>query len=456
MSDQSKILFIDTNGFIQVRDLKDVPWNDLFPGLGAVDVMVAPRVIEELDKHKVSTNQRLRNRARLALQLIDKASLEPDFALVLRERPIRVRLAISNAPRLDWAAHPNLDPAKPDDQLVAEALSFGNGAAVLSHDAGPRIRARIARVEAYEPPAEWLLPVEQTDDQRKITKLERDLEQALNRTPRIIAGFHDFDEATSEIKLIKPVLPPLQPQLARALANKYLTEHPAASISPSNNKMSLQLGGISESEARRYQSEYSSFSAKVHDYYANLHERVGQIGRAAAVGYFVRNDSGVAAEGLRIEFVLDGRASLLADRSDAKRYLGSFDLPNSPEEPRAPMDFGGLTRGLALPYSIHDAMQPRDPLAFYWFVRPELGSEHSALQCQDFRATQEYNSDMFVLPASDLPIELGLRLHVSAANLPAPVNITAKLIISEQPTDWSDGVVRNILPKRLCEQLSNL
>jgi hypothetical protein len=68
MDIENKILFTDTNGFLQLRDLKDVPWRDLFPGVRAIDVMVAPRVIEELDKHKISTNQRLRDRSRLALQ----------------------------------------------------------------------------------------------------------------------------------------------------------------------------------------------------------------------------------------------------------------------------------------------------------------------------------------------------------------------------------------------------
>jgi len=48
MADETRFLFIDTNSFLQVRDLKDVPWKELFQGVDVVDVMVAPRVIEEL------------------------------------------------------------------------------------------------------------------------------------------------------------------------------------------------------------------------------------------------------------------------------------------------------------------------------------------------------------------------------------------------------------------------
>ena len=435
-----------------MHDLKDIPWKNLFPGVKAVDVMVAPRVIEELDKHKTSTNQRRRNRARLALQLIAKASLEPGFALVLKEELVRVRIVISTAPRFDWEAYPNFDPAKPDDQLVAEALSFGNGAEVFSHDLGPRIRARLAKIGAYEPCAEWLLPAEQTDDQRKITKLERDLEQALSRSPRIIAGFDNIDEATSEIRVICPVLQPLGPEQAYRLATEYLAKHPRASLDSTNSKMLLQLGGVSESVARQYYEDYSSFEANIHRYYASLHERIRRMGRAAAIDYFVRNDSGVGAEGLRIEFNLEGPGSLLADREDPALYIGSFEMPAPPEEPRSALDAYINPRALNIA-GLRGTMQPRDPVAFYWFERPKIGANYSAIQCQDFRATREFHDCIFVLTSNDLPVEVGLRLHVSAANIPAPVNVPAKLIVSEEAVEWSHPVVQAILPDGIDELL---
>ena len=137
MQPDTRILYADTNVFLQVSDLKDVPWRDMFAGIRGIDLMIAPRVIEELDKHKSSTNQRRRDRARAALQLIDSASREADLSIVIRDTPIRVRIVISTAPRFDWTSHSILDPAKPDDQLVAEALSYGNDAAVFSRDWPP-------------------------------------------------------------------------------------------------------------------------------------------------------------------------------------------------------------------------------------------------------------------------------------------------------------------------------
>jgi hypothetical protein len=333
-------------------------------------------------------------------------------------------------------------PAKPDDQLVAEALSFGKGAEVFSHDSGPRIRARIAGLQAFEPAPEWLLPAEQTDDQRKITSLERDLKRALSSSPTIIAGFDNYDEATSEVQVIVPVLQPLEPEQIEHLSNEYLAKHPRASLAVSRNRIDYQLGGISEEQAQRYEEKYLSFQTSVRAFYADLHERVSNAGSTVAVGYFVENDSGVSAKGLRIEFDLEGEGSLLADRiAGFPRRKKGLQTPEPPEKPRSTLDQMQRYSNVSLPH----VPAPRDPVGFYWFDRPKIGSKHSALQCQDFRATRKYCDTMFVWPFDKLPATVSLRLHVSAENLPAPIVVPARLNIIEQAVDWSDEVVRAIL-----------
>jgi hypothetical protein len=98
-----------------------------------------------------------------------------------------------------------------------------------------------------------------------------------------------------------------------------------------------------------------------------------------------------------------------------------------------------------------DAREPRDPIAFYWFKRPAIGAKHSALQCEQFRATREYCDSIFVFSTVGLPAQFGLRLHVEAANLPAPVDIAAKVTIAEQAVEWSDPAVQAILPEGIRE-----
>ncbi|MCK1515847.1 hypothetical protein IVB22_25470 [Bradyrhizobium sp. 190] len=446
MPPEIETLYADTNAFLQVRDLKDIPWRDMFHDVRAVDVMVAPRVIEELDKHKSGTNQRRRDRARAALQLIDRAAREADLAIVVREEPVRVRIVISAAPRFDWASHSVLDPAKPDDQLVAEALSCGNGAAVFSHDSGPRIRARIAGLESYEPLPEWMLPIEQTDEQRRVTSLERDLRRALSNSPTIIAAFENYDESTAEVRAIIPVLQQLEREKIEQLSNEYLAKHPRASLYTGPRGLAHQLSGhfagVSESQAERYNEDYNKFQSNVRAHFANLHKQVRKMGASVAIRYFVENDSGVSAKGLRVEFDLEGNGTLLADRTHHLLGHKKSRMPEPPAKPRSILDqFEKYSHFPNLP----DLGSPRDPVHFYWYDRPNIGGKHSALQCQDFRATRKFRDSIFVMSFDNLPTTMSIRLHVSAENLPAPIDILAKLNIVEKAVDWSDEIVRDIL-----------
>ncbi|HEX3876421.1 MAG TPA: PIN domain-containing protein [Bryobacteraceae bacterium] len=306
---RTQVLFIDTNAFLQLRDLQDIPWRDLFPAVKEIDLMIAPRVIEELDKFKVSTNERLRIRARKALKQIEAAAKEPDLGLTIRTDPLLIRIVIFPGSRFDWSRAPMLDPAKPDDQLVAEAIAFGNDAVVFSHDTGPRIRALIAKIPAYSPHTDWLLPVQKTDDQRKISDLERALQQALATKPEIAVTLEGLSDGCSELTLIAPLLPPLENEMVDVLTKRYLELHPRASLRVERNRLAFQLGGISEGTADSYYESYSNFTHKARLFFERLHEKINNFNLVVSAPYSVRNDSGVVADGLRVEFYLTGNAS---------------------------------------------------------------------------------------------------------------------------------------------------
>jgi hypothetical protein len=416
--------------------------------------MIAPRVIEELDKFKVSTNERLRVRARKALKQIEDAAKEPDLALVIRADPLLIRAVIFPGSRFDWSRAPMLDPAKPDDQLVAEAIAFGNDAAVFSHDTGPRIRALIARIPAYSPLADWLLPVQKTDDQRKISDLERALEKALATKPEIAVTLENLSEASSELTLIAPLLPPIDNEMVDVLTKRYLELHPRASLRVERNRLAFQLGGISEGAADSYYESYLNFTHKARLFFERLHVKLNDLNLVVGIPYSIRNDGGVVAQGLRVEFYLAGNASLLADREDAETLFGPLDLPEPPSEPQSGFDLIRDSLPLHNISTFRDAMAPRDPVQFFWYERPKVGSTHSALQCESFRPTRVFHDEIFLFSHEGLPASADLRLHVSAANLPLPVDVEAKVHIVREAAEWLDSAVQIALPQSIRELFS--
>jgi hypothetical protein len=451
MPGEHVILFIDTNAFLQMRDLKDIPWREQFPGAKTLDLMVAPRIVDELDEHKTSTNERRRNRARSAIKLIVEAARAKEHALTIRSEPVEVRLVVYPGGKFDWDAYPILDPTSTDDQLVAAALAFGNGALVFSHDAGPRIRALLSGIAAPEPNNSWLLPPDKTDDQRKITQLERDLDRAMNTKPHIIAEFEGIDEATRELKLYIPVVKRLDPSYVEALSDEHFTAHPIRTLKPAHRNMTYELGGgYSSGAVERYEEKYRDFKTEVRRYFANLHEKVSQQGRVISVPYFIHNDSGTAAAGLRVEFHLHGEGHIIPGRKAAQLIVGSIAPPEPPEPPKSAWDLRHLHRT--------DFLIPKapDPVKFRWYDRPGISGTSSAMQCEDFRATRKDWDNALVLITGDIPFSTLLKMQVSAQNSPAPVDLNAKIIVEEREVEWLDDVVLDLLPEEIATSIKEL
>lgn len=266
---QSITLFIDTNAFIQLRDLKDLPWRELFPGADSVTLMVARPVIGELGKHKVSTKGRQRDRARAALTLIDEASAAPDRSVVLKECPMKVTLAVARRLRPAWEELHELDPSDPDDQLVAAAVAYGRGAMLLSHDSGPRIGARDVGLTAYEPPESWLLAIEQTDEQKRIAQLTRALKDATESKPNLEIKVHGLDDH-GRLKLHRPLLEPLSSTMAELLTARFLATRPKLRLTAQPEEFRNLTGmGLSYDDVQTYNRKYATFEAEVRQFLRN-------------------------------------------------------------------------------------------------------------------------------------------------------------------------------------------
>lgn len=438
-------IFVDTNVFIHLRDLKDLKWRDLFPKATQIDILVSQTVIDELDKLKTGSNERRRNRARAALKMIDAASVGDGRRLELPNKSVGLHLVIADGPLPKWEELPKLDRNRPDDQLVADVIAFGNNACLLSHDTGPRIRARNMGIQAYEPREAWLLPEERTDDQRKITQLERMLESALSDRPKILAAIGDLDAPIEKFELVVPVVPALSESARAKLVAAYFDLHPPERRDETLRTAAeaLQASFLGDSP-RSYNRKLDQYENDVAKYFTTLHKRVLWAGRVLPVDYVVKNDSGVAAEGLRIEMDVDNAAYLIADKEDIDRVFGPITPPELPkfERYRPPFDYT---------QTVNQLNRPRDPTGFYWFTRPDLGDKHGALQCADFRATRVWESDVWVFPEGR---PCTVRLDVSATNLPSPVVCTASVFMEERELDWSSEIVRRLLPESIRQLLA--
>ena len=448
MSDTNLALFIDTNSFLQLKDFNQIAWRTLFPKAELITLFVCSAVIGELDKHKVSTNQRRRDRARKALKLIDDASASKDMTLSVRRSAPTVELAIWTGKPV-WTDFPDLDPASADDYLVAAAAATLDGV-VFSHDTAPRIRARSGGVRAECPPDDWLLPAEQTDDQRKIGQLTRELTASQNARPQLEIILPPDDPI-----IIRAVcVPPLDLKARSSLADSVLSESPKHHLvaTPYSAGLAFLADGrrLGQTQIDAYEHDYDSFIEKVRSYFVTLHEHVARHALAQMPPGIVANTGNVSAKNLTLTIEVEGSLQLLSGRKDAQMVLGSIVSPTPPKPPSA------AVIGDAISLMGRMNRIERDPTGFYWRERPGIiGTQLASFECADFRPGREEDLGVLVRAVEALP-SAG-RIIVSASAEHHETVIAERAIIFEKArTAWLDPEVQELLPDTVQDAFASL
>jgi hypothetical protein len=437
----SKDVFIDTNCFIELRDLKDLRWSDLFPNED-INLLVAPVIIEELDRHKRSTRPRLRNRARAALKLIEEASYHSPMQIVLRECGPRVILRVADGFRIDWGRLPDLNPDQPDDQLVAAAVGQGRSsslvrlqstAELLSCDTGPRISARRIGLRAHAPPSDWYLPDEPDDKDKRIRELSRDLNEARASRPALAVSIGRKGETPSVLPLLIPVLSPLSEKAQNALRDEILRRHPKANL---NTTMRIVFDdfAISESQRREYDQAWNRFSEDVGRYVETLHTRIAAQALTSSIPLFLENTGTLTIENLHVE--LTAEDTLIAyDRAEDAVLVGHLP-PVSPPVPKGRHE--NLAERLVDPAFVAHLTPrpPKDPRRFYG--RKSSKRAGWAWECAEFRPTNTWAAKAWFRVKGQEFTECAFTLEVSGTNMAAPSIATTRLKMGEVRAKWAD------------------
>lgn len=440
------ILFLDTNGFIQLRDLKDLPWRELFPDVKHVRLVVARPVIEELDDFKTSTNARRRDRSRIALKIIDEASKASDRTLLLKSRPLKITLEIAPRVKPNWDGLAELDPSSADDRLVAAALTFGSGAAVFSHDSGPRISARDVGLTAYEPPDDWHLSTEQSDDQRKIGVLERQLKAAQSSKPHLTIDFPDSG-INGRITLYRRRLPPLSSDQLKRLLKRCEEEHPRAPLVATKSQFHVTAygDGLSQYQVDSYHSDYDGFLDRTKEFLQRLHE-MSYYRVVPTVDVKITNDGSVSAINFHVTMQASGGLALL---SSAKSIQKLAPFPEPPEEPE-PLGYLGRVHsalgGGLMPSKAH-------PTEIVWIDKPaRYGAVEGRYGCQDFQPQRSDVRTVAMWPAGDLPTTGVLRVTAGANDVP-DISEELEITVEERDEAWHSPHAIASLPKFLRKEL---
>lgn len=472
MNSRTKYFFVDTNLFLQCRDVSDLPWNEISDAQHVQ--LIVPRAVQnEIDRLKADGNKRRAKRARDTNTYFRKVIMSDDEQLLVRSH-LQAKTTItfsSHAPASpSEVSEAVLDSARPDDSILLEVISYRalhpeHEVALLTHDTNPILTAKRLNIPFQLIPDDWLLAAEPDERDKELRLLKARVGELENNSPiiEITLGI-GTSSASSKVETAITLYPPLSQDEINTLVEEVKRVYPmqhefdsgATKKASQYNLYESTLMGLTHKykppsidEIEEYKNvTYPAWLEKLEKKLAELPDYLSGINNRIEISLAITNIGNVPAEHaiIRIE-VSEGFLILPPADKDDKRPADRWALPSPPAAPQGRYEENALTAlsrvlGVnAFPYQHDDLMRlsavplpiARDRNAFYYRPRvPSLPKTFWEFECEEFRHKNE--PEEFFLELSVVTgkksINGKLKCTVMAKNLPSPFVIEFPLIIS--------------------------
>ncbi len=424
-------IYVDTNCFIELRDLQDLPWKEIVPKeVNKVEIAVPRVVISELDKMKSDrSSDRRRNRSRRALSLIATAIEEVNERVALKNSTVDLSLRICRGSNLPWQEYPDLDRDSADAKLVLCAMSenIEGEKLLLSVDTGPYLSAKDLRLKAARPPESWHITVDDSIEAQELTKLRRQLAEAKATRPEIDITFVRGTEIVNCFEFTALRVPPLPSELQEQLLHDLMGYY------------------------HKLAHPESKLTQRFKKYFAELHHEVYSFSSISEINFQLRNLSPVTAHKVLVEVRVPDSVWIFGDKEELERHASYLALPVPDHyEPVRDSDFPIMPV-----YQSIEREKPLDPTAFHWQERPGFESNFASSICQEFRARQEFEDQYWIARASKDAVVSSVHVEISATNLAGPVRREVGLRMIEKEATWISYEVQQLLPAWLSNKLAS-
>lgn len=497
--------FTDTNLFLQCIDIKNLPWNEISKGED-VTIIVSRPVMEEIDRLKHDGNKRRAKRARKTSSYLRKIILSDECKEIIKESEPSVVVSFSPTPESNIKMAESLDLLKPDDRIINEALSFRIAnpdikVKLLTHDTNPLLTAKSCSLDYTVIPNHWLLSPEPDARDKKVTELEKEIQNLKKPHPKIDGILQDSNgnQISTPLDIIIILYEELSDKKIDGLISECQSRHPmVTNFKPhGHGKPPPYFDSISkyhsvgfqwkykppsDSSVEEYKTErYPQWLDDLREYFKKLYRRLENPGRCFKINFILTNSGLYPAEHTLLEISASGGILFIPPKSkdnDEEKASSFTKFPESPSPPKGKwikQDLRSTLLGQAslidhlqqfrttvtafpsydnLNHSILSSMpEPRDRNAFYWKNRkPSTFARIWEFECDEFR--HKVDSEVFeieIFNPNDKNLEKGaITFRVSARNLPKPFELILPVRIAYEKGDTESsarGLIKKALPK---------
>lgn len=311
----------DTNTLLECRKLEDLPWEEL--GGDPVVVLFTRPVLDEIDKHK-NSNGRTRRRAVDAFKLVRKALAADGNEMVLRHNKPRVLLRLSPETAVDSDLDGSLDYTKNDNRLIGILSTLtkrGNASTLLlTHDVGPASSANSLGLPYLLIPDHWLLPPQQSKEEKDRAALRDELEKYRKLEPKITGSL--IEPKSTAVNITRQRRSPLSASQIESALKRLESKHPKRTdfgVPPprierhsSGRIDEITFAAPSDEEINHYQNvSYPSWLSHCRQVMEQLHEGSGEGCERVSIRLALTNEGSRPATNVLLSFRCDGDCALL-------------------------------------------------------------------------------------------------------------------------------------------------
>jgi len=487
-------LFLDTNVFLQCKDLSELEWSDIAGGEELL-LLVTEAVLSEIDNLKRAGSSRRARRARRANSSFRNLISPPGGEMILRESSPRVAMSIVHTDAGRGELPNVLDLSRPDHEIIAQAIMYRDShpetvVALLTDDTNAMCMASMCGLDYRVIPDGWQLEPEPDPRDKEVAVLKervRLLERTLPEIQLKVCNrdHNPIDVIEITVEDYRELGPPEMAELMAEARERYPIVvdfgNEASEKGAVVRKLPHEAGFTraifgqvfeppSESDIKEYQEKaYPEWLSRVQEFFRRLPSVLEHPSRTTGLSISLSNLGTAPAEHLVVEFSLTGAFQFMPPSMAAKgqKEKEPHRIPSPPSVPRGCWltdrdrilsPFAGLWGARPTPaalsalsgFPLVPPLPPRrDRHAFYWkSPRLEIPCDTWSFECDEFRhRVMPETFDAVIIVPDDKNVTHGaLKCSVSARNLPEPVLLTLPIRLKHVENETMAEARRCLLP----------
>lgn len=457
-------IFLDSNVFIQCKDIKDLPWGDVFNHADEILLLIPRGTAKEIDKFKSQGNTRRSKKARSASTHFDAILSNQGLFKINDEVTIRFtsRKELSKVPVSE-----GLDMDRNDDLILQELISYrvlhpSENAILLTDDIGLIASAIDYDVPYQRIPESWKLAPEPDDKDKQIQALTKRVNELESKSPEIEIVLTDSEGLPiSFIEINHVCYPELSEDELERLTNIIVDANPIKKVNYNDSSINW-IRSIneppSESEINEYvNTTYPNWVKAVQNKFKGFHSLLSVQQFPSNFNVIVKNNGLVPADHASLELSMSDSFYLYRDDEDILTKI-SLELPQAPEapKPKPKTSFMGV---LAHERVLDNFIRPRlnnfpdlismneDINTFYWREQPKGMSKLWEKACKSFRHKSK-PLEVIVPIVFNLDVKPKgghLKCTLSAHNLTTPTELVIRIKVNYSIGNTADKILTLIL-----------